>query len=389
MNTTLESNIARLYAIRIAKWFMVYMPIIVLFFQENGLSLTQVMLVQATYSGTVALFEVPSGYWSDQIGRKKTLLIGMTLLTLYFSIYAASTHFYCFLIGAFTGGIGASCISGTDSALLYDTLLCLNRSDDYVKWEGRNYGIGTLAEALAAILGGYIADSYGLRFPVMVQVGITLLGLLAALGIQEPPRLPHKKTKQGFLAVLWTLFKERPALRYYMGVNALLGMASLLLAWLAQPYLKLQGVGLADIGWYWAFLNIIVAIGSFSANTLSNYLGMRKLSWLITTGFAIGLLVLGGLGHTFIIGATVYTFLYLLRGWTAPVFLNFINKHTPAAHRASVLSVRGLVIRLSYAVVAPGLGLVADLYTVVEAFLCLGLLFLLLLFIYYFTQRKI
>ena len=50
---------------------MLAMPIIVIFFKENGLSLTQIMILQSVYSLTVALTEIPSGYFADFFGRKK------------------------------------------------------------------------------------------------------------------------------------------------------------------------------------------------------------------------------------------------------------------------------------------------------------------------------
>ncbi len=54
---------------------MITMPIIVLFFQEHGLSLTEIMILQAGYSISVAVFEIPSGYISDVFGRKKTIIL--------------------------------------------------------------------------------------------------------------------------------------------------------------------------------------------------------------------------------------------------------------------------------------------------------------------------
>ena len=51
---------------------MLAMPIIVIFFKENGLTLTQIMILQSVYSLTVALTEIPSGYFADFFGRKKS-----------------------------------------------------------------------------------------------------------------------------------------------------------------------------------------------------------------------------------------------------------------------------------------------------------------------------
>ena len=53
---------------------MVAMPIIVLFFKENGLSLFEVMILQSVYSLTVAITEIPSGYIADYFGRRKSII---------------------------------------------------------------------------------------------------------------------------------------------------------------------------------------------------------------------------------------------------------------------------------------------------------------------------
>ena len=56
----LKHNILKLYLLKGFLWFMVSMPIIVLFFQENGLTLMEVMILQSVYSLTVAITEIPS-----------------------------------------------------------------------------------------------------------------------------------------------------------------------------------------------------------------------------------------------------------------------------------------------------------------------------------------
>ena len=52
----LKHNIIKLYLLKAVKWFMIVMPIIVLFFESKGLSLTQIMILQGTYSLFVAVF---------------------------------------------------------------------------------------------------------------------------------------------------------------------------------------------------------------------------------------------------------------------------------------------------------------------------------------------
>ena len=57
---SIDANISKLYIIRCAKWFMLYMPIIGLFYDSHGLSATEIFLIQAAYSRRIPVFfELP------------------------------------------------------------------------------------------------------------------------------------------------------------------------------------------------------------------------------------------------------------------------------------------------------------------------------------------
>ena len=150
---SLKQNIIKLYMLKSVTWFMVAMPIIILFFQENNFSLTEIMLLQALYSFSVAIFEIPSGYIADIFGRKKSIVISTILSFTGYLLFCFNDTFYIFCMAEILIGIGASMISGSDSALLYDTLIETKNKQDYTKIEGRNYAIGNFSEATAGILG--------------------------------------------------------------------------------------------------------------------------------------------------------------------------------------------------------------------------------------------
>ena len=67
----LKNNINKIFAINGIRWFMLLMPIIVLFFEESGLNLTQILILPAIYSFTIALLEIPTGFFSDSFWKKK------------------------------------------------------------------------------------------------------------------------------------------------------------------------------------------------------------------------------------------------------------------------------------------------------------------------------
>ena len=372
------ANIWKLYLIKISKWFMVFMPVIVLFYQSNGLNLRQVMTINAIYSLTAALFEIPSGYFSDRFGRKNSIILGTLLIAAQFLAYSYSFTFCSFAAGAVIGGLGSSFISGSDSALLYDSLCILNRKGDYIKWEGRSYAIGTFSEAVAAIIGGTLAFHYGLRFPVFVQVGVSLIGVFAAISLAEPPqKKEHSRSNWDQIKYILTYtFKINKKLRFFLVITAMFGLASLLLAWFAQPYFDFKKIQENNIGYLWAALNLTVALFSYNAHRVRKFISDKILVFIILSGFSLGYILLGIFGGaSLMFGLSAMFFMYSCRGLATPVFMNIINQNTPSEMRATVLSMRGFCVRILYAFIAPLMGWLADVFTVMEAFLLFGIVF--------------
>ena len=83
-NLALKNNIFKIYLIQFARWFLVAMPIIIEFYKSNGLSIRDVMLLQAFYSIVIVALEIPSGYVGDVLGRRKSLIIGTCFVFLGF-----------------------------------------------------------------------------------------------------------------------------------------------------------------------------------------------------------------------------------------------------------------------------------------------------------------
>ena len=90
----LRHNILKMYLLKAVLWFMVAMPIIVLFFQEHGLTLTEVMILQSIYSFSVALFEIPSGFIADVFGRKRTIVLSTIFTFIGFLVFSFFGGFY-------------------------------------------------------------------------------------------------------------------------------------------------------------------------------------------------------------------------------------------------------------------------------------------------------
>ena len=350
----LKNNIIKLYLLKAVKWFMIVMPIIVLFFESKGLSLTQIMILQGTYSLFVALFEIPSGFFADIYGRKNSLVIGSIFLFLGYVIFSFFSGFNEFLFAEILLGIGGSLISGADSAILYDTLLEIKEEDKYTKIEGRTYAIGNFSEGIAGVLGGFLAMT-SINMPVYIQTIVMFLSIPIAMTLVEP-KSSYKLAKSfnSIITVVKDTFIYQRKLRWYIVYSSSMGIATLSIAWFVQPFLMEIDTPIIYYGIIWAFLNFTAGITSYYSYLFNNhnlliYISLIMITSLILLGFNISYF-----GLIFII------LIYLLRGVITPKLRNLINMNSTSERRATVLSLRSFVIRISFAVIAPVLGYVSD-----------------------------
>ena len=350
----LKHNIIKLYLLKAVKWFMIVMPIIVLFFESKGLSLTQIMILQGTYSLFVALFEIPSGFFADIYGRKNSLVIGSIFLFLGYVIFSFFSGFNEFLFAEILLGVGGSLVSGADSAILYDTLLEIKEEDEYTKIEGRTYAIGNFSEGIAGVLGGFLAMT-SINMPVYIQTIVMFLSIPIAMTLVEP-KSSYKLAKSfsSIITVVKDTFIYQRKLRWYIVYSSSMGIATLSIAWFVQPFLMEIDTPIIYYGIIWAFLNFTAGITSYYSYLFNNhnlliYISLIMITSLILLGFNISYF-----GLIFII------LIYLLRGVITPKLRNLININSTSERRATVLSLRSFVIRISFAVIAPILGYISD-----------------------------
>lgn len=229
--TKVEKNIIRLYLVKISKWFNLVMPIIVLFYQDNEMGMQEIFVLKAIYSVAVVFMEIPSGYMADVWGRKKTLLLGSILGTLGFLMYSFSYGFWAFVVAEIILGIGHSFVSGADSAMLFDSLKAAKKTQNYVKEEGRITSAGNFAEAIAGVLGGFLA-AISLRTPFYFQFAVAFIAIPASLTMIEPKFHEAKTvlTLKRLIRNIRTTFLSDINLRISILLSAVTGTATLTFA---------------------------------------------------------------------------------------------------------------------------------------------------------------
>ncbi len=167
----------------------VWMPVFVLFTRAR-FDLDGALLLSSIYYLSVVVFEVPSGWASDRLGRVPTLRAAAVAWV------AAQT---CFLAGGdrlevVAAGqallaFGFACLSGTDVTFHYDTLEVLGRAGEYGRRQAVVASIGFLTTAASALVGGALG-LVSVRLAFAVALMLALVQLAVALSLREPPAGP-------------------------------------------------------------------------------------------------------------------------------------------------------------------------------------------------------
>ena len=176
-----------------------WLPVYFLFFQSK-LDLADVLLLESIYFASVVAMEVPSGWFSDMFGRKRTLIAASLFLCAAYILFLQANSFNMFAIAQMLLAAGIAFNSGTDTSFLLETTQALGVQDEYGAREANATRFNFLGTAVAAVLGGLAAIPDFRGAYVLSFVGA--VGLLAiTIRFTEPlPTNPSSKTPRvGFI----------------------------------------------------------------------------------------------------------------------------------------------------------------------------------------------
>jgi MFS family permease len=176
-----------------------WLPVYFLFFQSK-LDLADVLLLESVYFASVVVMEVPSGWFSDMFGRKRTLIAASLFLCAAYILFLQANSFNMFAIAQMLLAAGIAFNSGTDTSFLLETTQALGVQDEYGAREANATRFNFLGTAVAAVVGGLAAIPDFRGAYVLSFVGA--VGLLAiTIRFTEPlPANPSSKTPRvGFI----------------------------------------------------------------------------------------------------------------------------------------------------------------------------------------------
>ena len=386
--SSIKSNIWKLYILKGLEFAWFPIPVIIIFYENNGLSFEQSLLLKTILSLSIFIFEIPSGYFADIFGRKACLVSGGFVWTLALLFYCFQTGFSAFAIAEVLSGLAMSLISGANTALGFDSLVKMNQEQNYRHVEGRLGAIAGVAEAICGLVGGLVA-ARNLVYPFYLQTICILLYFLIALTLVEPnldqssinlsQAENNQSTKQAishreiWQAIRFSLL-ENKKVKWLILFSANFGIATFLAVWLSQADMQSRGLAVSSFGFAWAAFHLIMSFASFKATSFENLWGTKKVF--------LGLVILLGLSYIFLglieqkWGIIFIALIYFSRGVRNPLTLNLINQNLPSSIRATALSINSFMFRLGFVTIAPVVGWITDTYNLDTALCLLGFIFI-------------
>lgn len=164
-------------------------PFLIYYFQEKGLSYTEMGIIFATISITGVLTQPVWGFITDKYSNKRTIMMITMLLSAVF-VYSLipATGFYFIMLSIILLMIFQSPVVPVTDAYSYEII------EQYKKMQyGKIRLMGSFGYAIVALFMGYAVKYLGINSSYIVYSALMLLGILLLRSIDYKDKGLHKK----------------------------------------------------------------------------------------------------------------------------------------------------------------------------------------------------
>lgn len=343
----------------------------VVFLISRGFTLWQVGLAEGIFHIVSLLCEIPSGMAADLIGRRRAMAAA-GLLGLVSALLMAFSHSFCGVcLSMVFSALSCSFISGSDEALLYDSLVQADKADTYISKSAaynqmQNLGFlcSNLASALAAVwsyVGFYLLDAL-----------VCVVRTLTALSLTEPTVTKQQAARQqapladlqerfrNHVSIAVNFLRSHPHAAKLMLADGFVTLPSYLTLMFLQQ--RLSDLGLATM---WLGLPVMcVAAGRMCGTAIGKRLHPKPLSRLYgLCAAAVGMGTIAA-GAAPIIPAI---FGAVLAAAAMDVWVlhlqNRLNSLYPCDQRATLVSVNMMAYSVLMIAASPLVGWIGDIFS--------------------------
>jgi MFS family permease len=365
--------------------FRFYSPVLIIYFVRVtgsyalGTSIFSITMISS------ALLEVPTGVFSDMIGRKRTLVLGAIATLISTVLYATGGFYWVLVFGAIFEGLSRALYSGNNQALLHDTLAETRQEEEYSEFYGKTMSAEHLGLVITAIAGGIIANW---SFPLVMWLSVipAIIGIIVSLKIIEPKvRKSDNANIYSHLSEALKNFKNNIKLRK-LSLSSIIGYGQ------GEAGFQFRPAFIETLWPVWA-IGIAHALSNIGA-TLSYYYGGRLIKKFGALKVLMG-------GKIYALASNTIAFVFptvaspailasnsLFHGSGSTSKSSLMQKEYTNKQRSTMESLNSLGGSLFFAIVSFVLGLTADALSPSKALLLLQSLAVVSLYILWTLFKK-
>ncbi|MBF4693870.1 MFS transporter [Fusibacter sp. Q10-2] len=416
----LKRNIGKNYLFTLIYNLDLTRGIWMIYLASKGMSLTQLGLLETIFHLTSFTMEVPTGAVADLLGRKVSRVGGRILALISVSILLLSNHFWGFALSFIFSALSYNLESGAGDALIYDSLKELGKASEFMKINGRKEVFYQAASVISFFVGGYFATrSYPVAFYITIVIG--MLSIIQSLTFIEPEiekRGHDLETNKdaiiedvvieveaieveaieveqaneskindillnGFvtfknqLTDSITVVKSNPKIASLMVLGQLIATFCTCIFYYNQNYFKSLHYSESQIGLILAISSVAAAIISTQVHRIESVVKERGIllgaPWI--TVACIWGIALTPYHYVF------FVIMMMTESVTYIAMTDYINKLVPSENRATILSFASMVFSFFMIILFPAVGVMGDLVDLRFAFIAMGILGILFVWI--------
>ncbi|WP_414053799.1 MFS transporter [Macrococcus equi] len=365
-------NIKLYYLFNFVIYFYVWMPIWVIYFQNKGLSLSQIGILDSIGYILMVLSEIPTGIIADKYGRKYSLFLGSLLYSLAMFGILSNIFSVWFLLGYILWNISNTFFTGAGISILRESLINLDRLNEFPKILGRSNSVMIFSQVFASSICSFIAMK-NLELCFMISGFVAILGIIIPLFMKET--LDKKKNSNltyKFIVInTLKIIKSNKNLIWLLLFSSLMSSLIFIITYtIYQPYSLELGFSLAEISIILIIVKSISALGGLITGIANK---------LININYTLVILPLSLLLFSVLIGLSLTKYSILLLIMVLFIFSIFspnidhiLNMNIEDNIRSTVLSFQGLLWTLLAMIIDPLILYLAEISTVSNSFMIVG-----------------
>ena len=261
----------------------------------KGITASQVLIVAAAYTISKVLLQIPSIITSEYLGKKKSIILGnsLVLLSVIFLMFSPNLLFIC--ISQIVSAMGYDLKAICDSNLLYDSVATKGGDGLYTKLETKGASGYYIVDAILSMMAGYlfVINNY---IPMIICCICLIIAIIISIKFKniyevkkEERKSIAKFTKEYKADIIQSLkfIKKSKRIKAYLIFGSVFYGIIRIMDSYKSTLLTSSGVGAEQYSIIIASLSLIAAISVGFAKTIQKKFKNRTLSFISITYFVV------------------------------------------------------------------------------------------------------